>query len=139
MQDTVIAIWKTVTRSFFSKSACKMYPVQPPVFYDRTRGHIQIDAPKCIVCTLCDKKCPTGAIVVDKANNTWAIDRFRCIICNACVEACKPGALSMVNQYTGPTVANQIESVAVTPPKKKKKPDSKPAEPAPAEPEPKTE
>ena len=129
MQDTVIAFWKTITKSLFSKPACKMYPAEPAVFFERTRGRIEIEPSKCIVCTLCAKKCPTGAIVVDKGENFWQIDRFRCILCSACAESCKPGSLTMVNQYTGPVTANELERFAVTPPKPRKK---KPEEQAPA-------
>jgi len=117
MQETVLAIWKTVTKSLFSRSACKMYPVQEPVFFERTRGRIEMQPSKCIVCTMCAKRCPTGAITVDKEANTWRIDRFKCIVCGACVEGCKPGSLAMVNHYTGPVAAKQFEQFSVTPPK----------------------
>ena len=131
MQETVLPIWKTVTKSLFSKSACKMYPAQAPVFFDRTRGRIEMESPKCIVCGLCAKKCPTGAIDLDKEANTWQIDRFKCIQCGACAEGCKPNAIQMVNQYTGPAVSKQIESFSVTPPKRRtKKPDEPPSVPA---------
>ena len=121
MQDTILPMWKTVTRSLFSKSACKMYPAQEPVFFERTRGRIEMEPSKCIVCTLCAKRCPTGAIVVDKEKNIWQLDRFKCILCGACVEGCKPKTLTMANHYTGPAVKNQIESFTVTPPKPRHK------------------
>ena len=131
MQETVLAIWKTVTKSLFSKSACKMYPVQEPVFFERTRGHIEMQASKCIVCTMCAKRCPTGAIEVDREANTWQINRFKCILCGACTEGCKPGALSMVNHYAGPTLMKQFERLSVTPPKPRpKKTDQTSPEPA---------
>ena len=131
MQETVLAIWKTLTQSLFSKSACKMYPAQEPVFFDRTRGRIEMEPSKCIVCTLCAKRCPTGAIVVDKEENTWQIDRFKCIQCGACAEGCKPKSLQMVNQYAGPVVRKQIERFAVTPPKRHThKPDEPSSVPA---------
>ncbi len=79
MQDTVLTIWKTLARSLFGKPACKMYPAEPPVFFERTRGRIEMEASLCIVCTLCARKCPTGAILVDKEKNRWEIDRFKCI------------------------------------------------------------
>ena len=128
MEDTVLVMLKTVTKSLFSKPACKMYPVREPVFYDRTRGRIEIDPLKCIVCKLCAKRCPTGAIVVDKERNVWKMDRFKCILCNVCVEVCKPKALKMVSNYTGPVTRNQIETFPVTPPKRRHK---KPDEPSP--------
>lgn len=121
MEDTMLVMLKTVTRSMFSKSACKMYPLREPVFYERTRGRIEIDPSKCTVCTLCAKRCPTGAVFVDRKENRWQIDRFKCILCNACTEACKAKALTMVKHYTGPMTRNQIEIYRVTPPKKRQK------------------
>jgi len=130
MQDTLLVFWKTVVRSLVGKPACKMYPAQPPVFHDRTRGRIEMDAGLCIVCGLCARKCPTGAITVDREKNLWAIDRCRCIQCGACAEGCKPGALSLVNAYTGPCVAKEIERLSVTPPRRP--PRSEPASSPPA-------
>ena len=121
MQDTVLVMAKTATKSLFSKSACKMYPAREPVLYERTRGRIEIGSSKCIVCTLCAKRCPTGAIVVDREKHTWQIDRFKCILCGNCVEGCKPNALSMVNHYTGPVTQKKIERYTVSPPKAKQK------------------
>ena len=108
MQETVLPIWKTVTKSLFRKSACKMYPVQGPVLYERTRGRIEMESSKCIVCTLCAKKCPTGAITVDRSANTWQIDRFMCIQCGACAEGCKP------RQVSGLSIARQPSSSPVS-------------------------
>jgi len=121
MQDTVLAIWKTVTGSLVGKRACKMYPAEPPVFFPRTRGRVEIEPDKCIVCALCARHCPTGAITVNKQQESWEIDRFKCILCGACVEGCKPGALIMANAYTGPSTAGQVEQVRVVPPKRPEK------------------
>ena len=120
MQDQPMIMWKTVARSLISRSACKMYPTRQAVFFERTRGRIEVASVKCILCTLCAKRCPTGAIIVDREKNIWRIDRFKCILCGNCIEGCKSEALRMANHYAGPTIAKQGESHDVVPPKDKK-------------------
>ena len=119
---------KTVVSSLFQKTACEMYPVKPARFYKNSRGSVQIDPPKCILCTLCEKRCPAGAIKVDRNGGTWEIDRTRCIVCNECVDSCRPKALVMDNQYTTPDFSKVINKVDI--PKKEKKPAAPKAAPA---------
>jgi ech hydrogenase subunit F len=117
---------RTVISSLFKKTACEMYPVKPARFYKNSRGSVQLDAPKCILCTLCEKRCPAGAIKVDRNGATWEIDRTKCIICNECVDCCRrPVALSMDNQYTTPSFDKVIDKIDVP---KKEKPAAKKAE-----------
>lgn len=47
----------------------------------------------CVYCTLCAKKCPEGAITVDRENKTWAVDDSKCTKCGTCVSACPKKAL----------------------------------------------
>ncbi|HJO95840.1 MAG TPA: 4Fe-4S binding protein [Victivallales bacterium] len=111
----------TIFTSLKRKTACEMYPVKPSRSYEKTRGSIKIDAKKCTLCTLCDKRCPTHAIKVDRAAGYWQINRGQCILCKECVHACRPGALTMENQYMAPTGNIQIDKVDVelkTPKKK---------------------
>ena len=49
----------------------------------------------CVYCTLCAKKCPVGAIEVDRANKSWTIKHEDCIKCGACIDGCPKKALSM--------------------------------------------
>lgn len=95
-----------------------MYPVKPAKFYDKTKGHIAIEAGKCILCTICAKKCPTGAITVDRTGREWAIDRGKCILCNVCTEACPPKCLSMANQYSAPVTEQKMDVIAIPETKK---------------------
>ena len=105
----ILTMCKTVLSSLWKKNACQMYPIKPAKFFKNSRGHIAIDPNKCILCTLCARRCPTGAIEVDRAKGTWLINRYKCITCNECVLACKPVALIMENQYAAPGAHKDIE------------------------------
>ncbi len=54
-----------------------------------------IDVEKCTGCTLCSKKCPTGAIIGAKKSPHFIVDS-KCIGCGTCEEVCKFGAV-MIN------------------------------------------
>lgn len=58
-------------------------------------GEVKFNADNCVYCTLCAKKCPAGAITVDRAEKKWEINKSECMQCGACVEACRKDALSM--------------------------------------------
>jgi NADH-quinone oxidoreductase subunit F len=53
----------------------------------------EILADKCRGCTLCAKKCPTGAISGEKKQVHY-IDPEKCIRCGACADVCKFGAVA---------------------------------------------
>lgn len=93
---------KTAIKNLFSAPATRPYPEQPREYPERTRGHVQIDIDTCILCGLCSRKCPTGAITVDRTKKTWSIMRFGCIQCGCCVETCPKKCLTMKNTYTEP-------------------------------------
>jgi len=95
-----MSIAKVVMRSFASRPATRLYPFEKRPAFNNTRGSISIDISRCIFCSICQKKCPTDAIVVTKESKDWEIDRLRCITCNACVEACPKKCLTMETQYS---------------------------------------
>ena len=53
------------------------------------------DPAKCVYCTLCAKKCPAGAITVDRANKTWTLDEDKCIGCGTCHDVCPKKCIVM--------------------------------------------
>ena len=93
-----------VLKNLFSKPVTTKYPFEPKTFTERTRGHVVNDMDVCILCGLCQMKCPTGAITVDKPGQTWAIRPFSCIQCRACVDNCPKKSLSMDPKYQEPGV-----------------------------------
>ena len=48
---------------------------------------------KCVYCTICAKKCPAGALTVDRAAKTWTLDEDLCVGCGTCAEACPKKAI----------------------------------------------
>ena len=65
-------------------------PVQP-----RDDGKPVQDPSKCIYCTLCAKKCPAGALTVDRQNKTWTLDEDSCVACGTCAGVCPKDAIVM--------------------------------------------
>jgi NADH:ubiquinone oxidoreductase subunit F (NADH-binding)/Pyruvate/2-oxoacid:ferredoxin oxidoreductase delta subunit/(2Fe-2S) ferredoxin len=55
----------------------------------------KIDVDKCTGCTVCAKKCPTGAIIGSRKNAHFIVED-KCIGCGACYQACKFEAIQVV-------------------------------------------
>ena len=77
-----------------------------------------IDMTSCVLCGLCARRCPTGALNVDRAAGTWTVDRTACLQCGNCVNGCPKKSLALVPEKDHPTVetytknaAPQVESV----------------------------
>jgi len=115
---------KTAIKSLIHSPATIRYPFQPAKKTPISRGHVIVDASRCISCGTCQRKCPSQAILLNKEAKTWQIDRFRCIVCNSCVETCPVKCLVMDTQYTAPVTKKSVEIVTIT--------YVKPPKPAPA-------
>lgn len=95
-------------KNLVRKPVTRRYPFEPYVPHARTRGKIVIEFEKCNFCLLCDRRCPTHAIVVDRPGKVWQIDRLRCIQCGRCVEVCPKDCLAMDPHYSSPVVAGNF-------------------------------
>ena len=91
--------------SLFKKPETVLYRVGKPEPPAGLKGHVEGDEATCILCSLCGKRCPCGAIEVDKKARTWAIDHFRCVQCGSCTYECPKGSLTMLPTYE--TVSRQ--------------------------------
>ena len=101
---------KMTLRSLFKKPETVCYPVETRPQPEDLKGHIEIDIATCVLCQVCAKRCPTGAITVDKEHQTWTINRFDCIQCRTCVRECPHGCLSMLPDYQKPNMNKFSES-----------------------------
>jgi len=94
---------KMTIRSLFTKPETIMYPVEERPQPDDLKGHIANNIENCTLCGVCAKRCPSGALSVDKAAGTWTINGFDCIQCRVCVRECPQNCLSMMPTYTKPS------------------------------------
>jgi ech hydrogenase subunit F len=107
MNMTLGALGKTAIKNLFSKPATSMYPHTPANYKGKTRGRVLNEIDVCIFCGACQKKCPTGAIKVNRAESTWTIDRLKCIACAYCVDFCPKKCLEMGKVYAEPTTQQE--------------------------------
>ena len=108
---SLLSMSKTLFKSIFHGPYTVLYPIQKKEKYERTRGKIDIVIEDCIFCSMCQRRCPSSAIEVDKATKMWNIDRLRCVQCNYCVEVCPKKCLSMNTQYSAPTTVQSKDVV----------------------------
>lgn len=100
----------TVLKNLFHKPVTLDYPREERTYPERTRGRVCIDINTCVLCSLCARQCPTGAITVDRKEQVWSIDRFGCIQCRSCVDHCPKKCLTMETHYTEPGPQKITES-----------------------------
>lgn len=99
---------------FFKPIVTVQYPYQTLRIPARFRGHIELvrdsetGKPKCFVCKLCEKACPSDCITVEgikpegakrKTVTTYRLDFTKCSLCGSCVEACRDGAIRFSRDY----------------------------------------
>ncbi|NLD98872.1 MAG: NADH-quinone oxidoreductase subunit 9 [Bacteroidetes bacterium ADurb.Bin408] len=108
MQFFVMA--KTLVKNLFSKPATVKFPFEPRQFPEGSRGQVLIDTSTCIFCGLCQRKCPTSAITVIRAEKKWSIKRMQCISCGACVDGCPKDSLKLDTKYTTPDTKKQEDT-----------------------------
>lgn len=103
--------------SLFKKPETLLYPLEEKPAPAGLKGHIVNDVDRCILCGICARVCPAGALAVDKKARTWAIDPFRCVQCGSCVRACPKACLAMDSAYTPIATAQSCTVLEVPDPK----------------------
>ena len=104
---------KMTLGSLFKKPETVLYPVEKKEAPAGLKGHIVNDVDVCILCGICQRRCPCAAIVVEKPNRKWTIDKFRCVQCGTCVLECPKHCLSMEPGWPAPSSEMYTESVDV--------------------------
>ena len=92
------------------KPPTSRYPFEPRRALPGSRGQLIFTKDNCVYCTVCAKKCPTGALAVHRAQKKWIIDRLRCISCGYCVEACPKNSLALSTDHGNPVVTRDRET-----------------------------
>ena len=92
------------------KPSTSRYPFEPRRPMPGSRGRLLFTRDSCVYCTVCAKKCPTGALAVVRSQKKWGIDRLLCITCGYCVEACPKKSLSLETEHGTPTVTKDRET-----------------------------
>jgi len=91
------------------KPPTSRYPFEPRRPIPGSRGQLIFTKDNCVYCTVCAKKCPTGALLVNRAQKKWAIDRLRCISCGYCVDTCPKKSLSLSTQHGSSAITKDRE------------------------------
>ena len=111
-------MFELVIKNFFGKKPTRLFPVAPErIAFVRSRGRIVFDKNTCILCSICARRCPADAIVVNRATGKWELDAFRCIICGECVAACPKKSITMSNERRHGSETQVIETFMMEPPK----------------------
>jgi NADH-quinone oxidoreductase subunit I len=99
---------------FFKPAVTMQYPHQSLKMSPRYRGHIELvgnpetGKPRCIVCKLCEKACPSDCISLEgvklegdrrKSVTSYKLDFTKCSLCGSCIEVCHDGAIRFSRDY----------------------------------------
>ena len=110
-----------IIKNFFTGYATRLYPFEKREEFENVRGELHINIEKCTFCMVCQKRCPSDAIEIDRKEAIWTLNPSRCILCNICVEDCKFDALYMTSKWRAPFIKNEPVSFKGSLPAKKNK------------------
>lgn len=99
---------KRVLNNLFKSPVTRLYPYNKRESFDRFRGRLVFNEEDCIYCSMCQRRCPSDAIKVDRQNTTWTLNTLRCIICSECVNVCPKKCLSISNERRAVSTDKEI-------------------------------
>ncbi len=97
-----------VLGNLFGGPATRLYPFKKRDPFENVRGQIELDRNNCTYCGACSKRCPTGAINVDRTNKLFYFEPFRCIICEACIEICPRNGIKLLSSHRSPEYTKPV-------------------------------
>lgn len=112
IRSLFIGMWVTL-KEFFKPKVTEYYPHETPTIPKRFRGHIELlgdeeGNPKCIVCGLCQRACPSNCIKLagekpegakKKVLTKYELDFTLCSLCGSCIESCNFDAIQFSREY----------------------------------------
>ena len=93
---------RQVLLSATKKPVTVRYPFVRPHIPEKFRGKLAFNAASCIGCHICERDCPSAAIVIRKvADKKFEadIDLGRCIYCGQCVDSCPKKSLATTTDF----------------------------------------
>ncbi|OPY33127.1 MAG: F(420)H(2) dehydrogenase subunit I [Methanomassiliicoccales archaeon PtaU1.Bin124] len=100
----------TVFRNLVSKPDTVKYPYAAADIPSGNRGRVEWNMDACILCGLCEKRCPTLAVKVDKRSGEITVQVPRCIACGVCIDVCSKDAITMTPEYSKPCYGKEVRS-----------------------------
>ena len=100
---------KLALKWVLSKPPTSRYPFEQRKMLAGSRGRLIFQKETCVFCNVCAKKCPTGALQVNRAEKNWTIDRLQCITCGYCVEVCPKKSIAMEADHGKPAAKRTRE------------------------------
>lgn len=98
----MLSMFRTVITNLLSRPATIPFPAKPLEHAPLVRGRVDVAIENCVFCGLCQRRCPTKAITVERPEKAWTIRRLDCILCGECVAACPKKCLHINNRLSQP-------------------------------------
>ncbi len=96
-----------ILRNLVNKRATRNYPLVKRNPFSGVRGELVNDISKCIFCKVCQVKCPSNCIEVDKEARIWKYDPMECVYCGICSENCPKKCLTHKSEYRSPVMKRE--------------------------------